>query len=65
MLHANRHASNKIHYILVVEYQRIPLKITFIITTIIRYKTMDGENFGEFGELQDIQQNVLVQNFLI
>ena len=31
----------------------------------IRYKILEGENFGEFGELQAIHQNFLVQNFLL
>ena len=26
---------------------------------------MQGENFGEFGELQAIRQNFLIQNFLL
>ena len=31
----------------------------------VRYKILEGENFGEFGELQAIRQNFLVQNFLL
>ena len=33
--------------------------------TTVRYKILEGENFGEFGELQGIRQNFLVQNFLL
>ena len=29
----------------------------------VQYKILDGENLGEFGELQEICQNFLVQNF--
>ena len=29
----------------------------------IQYKILEGENFGEFSELQEIHQNFLVQNF--
>ena len=28
-----------------------------------RYKILEGENTGEFGKLQEIRQNFLVQNF--
>ena len=31
----------------------------------VRYKILEGEYFGEFGELQEIRQNFLVQNFLL
>ena len=31
----------------------------------VQYKILEGENFGEFGELQAIRQNFLVQNFLL
>ena len=30
----------------------------------IQYKILEGENLGEFGELQEIHQHFLVQNFL-
>ena len=28
----------------------------------VQYKILEGENFGEFGKLQEIRQNFLVQN---
>ena len=28
-----------------------------------QYKILEGENYGEFSELQEIHQNFLVQNF--
>ena len=31
----------------------------------VRYKILEGENFGEFGELRQNRQNFLVQNFLL
>ena len=31
----------------------------------VRYKILEEENFGEFGVLQGIRQNFLVQNFLL
>ena len=36
-----------------------------VISYTVRYKILQGENFGEFGELQAIRQNFLVQNFLL
>ena len=30
----------------------------------VRYKILEGENFGEFGELLQNRQKFLVQNFL-
>ena len=33
--------------------------------TTVRYKILEGENFGEFDELQGIRQNFLVKNFLL
>ena len=30
----------------------------------VRYKILEGENFGEFGELPQNRQNFLVQKFL-
>ena len=33
-------------------------------TNTVRYKILEGENFGEFGELPQNRQNFLVQIFL-
>ena len=35
----------------------------FQILYTIQYKILERENFGEFGKLQEICQNLLVQNF--
>ena len=29
----------------------------------VQYKILEGENLGKFGELEEIRQNFLVQNF--
>ena len=31
----------------------------------VRYKILEGKNFGKFGEFPVIRQNFLVQNFLL
>ena len=47
-----------------VGWPLLPLDITAsILNQLIQYKILEGENFSEFGELQEIHQTLLVQNF--
>ena len=46
-------------------YDLIIHELFKICLSTIRYKILEGENFCEFGKLKEINQNFLIQNFLV